>query len=146
MTIFRRGQVYSHPVRHLSTRCCHHAAHFLRRGVKCSTAHRHAPYHPSATPRISSVSHSILTQPIQPYLACKLPLIPSRNIPPPYVSIYLVASHWSTSSQLDQLRCELQEKEEMFSAENDRLRLERNDIKDRAKSLWVDIENLRREM
>ncbi|CAM9813963.1 unnamed protein product [Scytosiphon promiscuus] len=52
----------------------------------------------------------------------------------------------SKKALLDQLRCELEEKEEMFSAENDRLRLERNDIKDRAKSLWVDIENLRREI
>lgn len=47
--------------------------------------------------------------------------------------------------QVEQLRNELIEKEETLSAENERLRLERNDIKERAKALWVDIENLRRE-
>ncbi|CBJ32860.1 expressed unknown protein [Ectocarpus siliculosus] len=46
---------------------------------------------------------------------------------------------------MDQLRHELEEKEATLSAENERLRLERNDIKDRAKGLWVDLENLRRD-
>ncbi|CAM9640748.1 unnamed protein product [Ectocarpus fasciculatus] len=46
---------------------------------------------------------------------------------------------------VDQLRHELEDKEATLSAENERLRLERNDIKDRAKGLWVDLENLRRD-
>ncbi|CAM9819708.1 unnamed protein product, partial [Ectocarpus sp. 8 AP-2014] len=46
---------------------------------------------------------------------------------------------------VDQLQHELEEKEATLSAENERLRLERNDIKDRAKGLWVDLDNLRRD-
>ncbi|CAB1118110.1 unnamed protein product [Ectocarpus sp. CCAP 1310/34] len=46
---------------------------------------------------------------------------------------------------VDQLRHELEEKKATLSAENERLRLERNDIKDRAQGLWVDLENLRRD-
>lgn len=52
----------------------------------------------------------------------------------------------SFSSQVEQLRRELEEKEEAYSVENERLRQERNDIKERAKGLWDDLENLRREM
>lgn len=58
----------------------------------------------------------------------------NNNQPPP-----------ETAPQVEQLRNELIEKEEELSAENERLRLERNDIKERAKGLWVDIENLRRD-
>lgn len=45
--------------------------------------------------------------------------------------------------QVAQLKDELREKEEMFAAENERLRQERNEIKERAKMLWIDLENLR---
>lgn len=45
--------------------------------------------------------------------------------------------------QVAQLKDELREKDEMFAAENERLRQERNEIKERAKMLWIDLENLR---
>lgn len=48
--------------------------------------------------------------------------------------------------KLAQLKEELREKEEEFNTENDRLRQERDEIKERAKVLWMDLENLRIEM
>ena len=51
-----------------------------------------------------------------------------------------------SKKQLAQLKDELREKEEEYNVENDRLRQERDEIKERAKVLWMDLENLRIEM